>query len=239
MAAALSKVTPELMPQYEALLLDHRSVRKLADETLNHETVVSEDNAVQLLELMRQATSEEERTKRREEVNALNRKRTAERKASKEVTERLSNELQEARDALKLAEIHSSNQFDRAIERTNRVSLWIERAFLAITGMLVAFWVVDYFVPWLSLHLWGRVAIALVAALSTYHLVMDALQKPKRFGLVTALNWLSKTLLALRLAHMNLHPPQDLAEVAFVDVRAVRKVNRETEKNIDRQTNET
>lgn len=60
-ATKLRQVTPEKLEQYELLLYDQRSLRKLADETLNDETVVTAENAERLLELMRLATVEQER----------------------------------------------------------------------------------------------------------------------------------------------------------------------------------
>ena len=60
-AAKLSEVTPEKMEQFELLIQDHRSIRRLADETLNDERVVTADNAPRLLEAMRMATIEEEK----------------------------------------------------------------------------------------------------------------------------------------------------------------------------------
>jgi hypothetical protein len=62
-AARLSALTPEKLRQFELLLLDHRSVRRLADVTLNDEHVITDENAEQLLEAMRQATVEEEKTR--------------------------------------------------------------------------------------------------------------------------------------------------------------------------------
>ncbi|MER9233969.1 hypothetical protein NKI56_18015 [Mesorhizobium sp. M0622] len=54
----LRAFSPEKLEQYQALLLDQRSIRKLADATLNDEKVVTGDNAAELLELMRSATAE-------------------------------------------------------------------------------------------------------------------------------------------------------------------------------------
>src|SRR5579871_2942146 len=77
-AAKLRQVTSqEKLEQFKLLLLDQRSLRKLADTTLNDEEVVTADNAEQLLELMRRATAEEERLKHEEELKAERRKSRA------------------------------------------------------------------------------------------------------------------------------------------------------------------
>ncbi|MGA8611850.1 MAG: hypothetical protein WB760_09070 [Xanthobacteraceae bacterium] len=60
-AAKLREVTPDKIEQFELLLQDQRSVRRMADETLNDETVVTTENAERLFEAMREATVAEER----------------------------------------------------------------------------------------------------------------------------------------------------------------------------------
>src|SRR5436190_18090508 len=47
-AAKLQEVTPENLEQFELLIQDHRSIQRLADETLNDEHVVTAENANQL-----------------------------------------------------------------------------------------------------------------------------------------------------------------------------------------------
>jgi hypothetical protein len=60
-ASRLREFTPEKMEEFELLIGDHRSLRRLADQTLNNENVVTAENAGELLEAMRQATIAEEK----------------------------------------------------------------------------------------------------------------------------------------------------------------------------------
>ena len=84
----LREVTPEKIDQFELLLQDHRSVRKLADETLNDETVVTADNAEQLLEAMRKATIAEEREEFERNLQEQKKRHSElQRKARAEMTE--------------------------------------------------------------------------------------------------------------------------------------------------------
>ncbi|UWU90229.1 hypothetical protein [Bradyrhizobium sp. CB1015] len=59
--ARLKEFTPEKSEEFELLIGDHRSLRRLADQTLNNENVVTPENASELLEAMRQATIAEEK----------------------------------------------------------------------------------------------------------------------------------------------------------------------------------
>jgi hypothetical protein len=43
----LRTLTPDKFEQYELLLLDQKSLRRLADQTLNDETVITDENAEQ------------------------------------------------------------------------------------------------------------------------------------------------------------------------------------------------
>ena len=70
-AATLSDATPEKMEQFNLLIQDYRSIRKLADETLNDERVVTAANADLLLEAMRQATIADEKEKLQKEYSQL------------------------------------------------------------------------------------------------------------------------------------------------------------------------
>ncbi|MPZ38074.1 MAG: hypothetical protein GEU95_08405 [Rhizobiales bacterium] len=70
LAAQLAKLTSERLGQFNVLMQDARSVQKLADQTLNNETVVTADNAEHLLQVMREATAEELREKHEAELQA-------------------------------------------------------------------------------------------------------------------------------------------------------------------------
>jgi hypothetical protein len=56
-ANRLRRLTPESLPQFEQLLLDYRSMQTLADETLNDEKAVTDDNILDLLGRMRRSVA--------------------------------------------------------------------------------------------------------------------------------------------------------------------------------------
>src|SRR5262249_55970683 len=69
-AKSLAAITPENIDQFNLLIQDHRRLGKVADETLNDERVVTSENAVLLLQAMREATIAEEKTKLQQEYSA-------------------------------------------------------------------------------------------------------------------------------------------------------------------------
>jgi hypothetical protein len=66
----LRNLKPDKFEQYELLLLDRKSLRRLADQTLNDETVITDENAEELLEAMRRATAEDERFQYEQKLKA-------------------------------------------------------------------------------------------------------------------------------------------------------------------------
>jgi hypothetical protein len=194
----LGKVTPELLPQFEALLLDHRSVRSLADQTFNDETIVTAENAERLLAVMKKATIEEESKKHLEELNSLREQHAERERIAATEAARLQQQRDAARFAVERAQQRDRDLFKTAIFETNRVTRVAEWASLAVLAILVAAGAVDYFTGAMGAYkVWGGITF-LAAATATYHLVMDVRQWPK-IGLATALD-----LLAVRVFHRKL-----------------------------------
>jgi hypothetical protein len=56
-ASNLRKITPDSLGQFELLLMDHRCLQALSDQTLNDETSITEKNVERLLDIMRRSTA--------------------------------------------------------------------------------------------------------------------------------------------------------------------------------------
>ena len=112
------------MQQYELLLRDHRSVRRLADATLNDESVITDESAQELLDLMRRATAEEERAAYESEMRLAGERHAEETRQveAKAAADRLATEAKAAiaiseREALLKAEKAVSAQRFEEISR--------------------------------------------------------------------------------------------------------------------------
>jgi hypothetical protein len=216
-ATRLKQVTPDKMEQYELLLLDHRSLRKLADQTLNDETVVTSENAERLLEVMRQATVEEERAKFETELEQQKARHRAQQRAA---AARARNEIAQ-RDAYleaketKLAEEERRADYlqgaladtqrqreqvvDRVIDHVN-FRVWLFEKFIVVALLLmVPLAAFEFFVGGLEGHAVWKAVVGLFGAAGIYYQAMDFLQKPK-VGLVTFLNSFASRLLTREMA---------------------------------------
>jgi sRNA-binding carbon storage regulator CsrA len=80
----IAEYTPDKADQFELLLQDQRSVRKMADLTLNDETIVTADNAPKLVELMRQAMVEDVQARATEEIEANKKKHSESQRKARE-----------------------------------------------------------------------------------------------------------------------------------------------------------
>jgi hypothetical protein len=118
-AATLAAVTPEKIEQFDLLIQDHRSTRKLADETLNDERVVTSENAELLLEAMRQATIADEKERLEQEFLE---QRASDRKKLSEITKALqerSTALGEIRAERAAEKARQRRLIERLIQKTN------------------------------------------------------------------------------------------------------------------------
>ena len=209
-AAKLKLVTPEKLQQFELLLLDHRSMRALADETLNDENVVTTENSQHLLDVMRRATAEEERLAHEKE---LKQERSKHRDAQRKTQDKAS-AAEVARDTALAARDTALQQVEtlKARERavvdeilesinsiTRRIDQWFT-AFLVIVGVLAC---IQFFTGWLTDSTPWKVVLAAGALLGLYHLISDFLGKPK-IDVSYFLNQLATALLEKRLAYVRL-----------------------------------
>lgn len=216
-ANTLAQVTPELLPQFEALLLDQRSLSKLADETLNDETVVSSENARHLLEVMRLATVEEEKTRHDAEMKRVREAQRQERKRAAAEQAKIAGERDAAQFALERAAVRDDELFADAILRTNRMVRIVELSILFLIGGSLIGAVIDYFTGWLDVHpAWAAVP-AVASAFATYHLIMEFRQKPKKIGLAAFLTALARWDLGRKIAKLKLGPRHTLEDVTILD----------------------
>jgi hypothetical protein len=196
----------------------YRSIRKLADETLNDERVVTAENASLLLEAMRQATIADEKEKIQKEFSVQHTEDiqmlTEARRAIRAMDESL-RELRAQRDADKQREIRS---IQRVLNTTNNQMRFLElgvTVFLLGLGVLA---IVEFSTGWLSGSWWWKIITAAAGLAGLYHLIAHLLQKPI-LGLSSALNRLAKRLVIWRLKKLDL---EDRVDLARLDVKGGR-----------------
>lgn len=198
--------TPDKIQQYELLLQDQRSVRRLADQTLNVETVITDENAEQLLEAMRLATVEEERQQHEQNRKALiarqkeklevERDRTATAQAmadrNAEERDRALSELQRIRNS----QIQSITMIAKKTSTTARRIDQLGTVAVIIFATLL---VTNFWFKWLD-HYRGPSAIIglLLGGFGAYHAIMNALGKPK-MALSTFVNFSARKIFVTRI----------------------------------------
>ncbi len=221
-AAKLRQVTPERLEQFELLLLDHRSVRRLADETLNDEHVVTAENAERLLEAMRQAAIEEERQQfearlrdEREKHNQAQRKARA--AARSAVTER-----DTALAIIAQRKAADNAKIDSIVRSLSKLARRLESGTTAVLLLLGVLAVVQYFTNLLTGSKFWSAVLALAGLYGLYSLIMTALEKPK-LGLATCLNWFSRKMLFNRLRAANLSDQFPMTKFDFAGGQITRK----------------
>ena len=227
--------TKEKLEQFELLLLDQRSLRKLADTTLNDERVVTDANAEQLLEVMRKATAEEAKA---EYEAALRQKVADHRKAqkalkderdamvaandlkAKEQDERNANvthELNQARAALQQFQAQTDENLRSAVNAVNKKVLWLNRTatglLLSLGLIAIAQSIVGTRFQWEPL----KVVLAVLGVAGTYYLIQDMRQKPK-LGLGNLLSATARRLLKRELLRRGL-PKIDPSLITINDGR--------------------
>jgi hypothetical protein len=222
-ASKLQEITPEKMPQFELLIQDHRSIQRLADETLNDEHVVTAENANQLLEAMRQATIEEERAAMEAEKSAVrqraNRRHKADQIALKDAEARA-----DAATSV-LAEIAAKEQgrVARAIARTNLLLTIIDRTTLAILLIMGGSGAYDFITGGsLKQYLAWKVVLGIAGAFGLYHLIAH-IRGNHVLGTSNFLNWLGKRLLRQALVRADIEGFDLDKEIEFVGGQARKK----------------
>jgi len=221
----LSEITPEKIPQLELLLQDQRSVRKLADETLNDAAVVTTENAEKLFEAMKSAAIAEEReqfsnTLKAERAKHRSTQKTleTENKATREALE----EVQRTLASKTAAEEAAADQIAREV---SWIAAWLERGAIAILLICALAAMVNYLTGWFATS-WIWYAIATLAALyGLYSLIFTMLEKPRR-GLATILDKFSRRQLNRKLLRARLADTFSEEDFAISVGRAVRKQGR-------------
>jgi hypothetical protein len=178
LAHQLALVTPERLEQLNLLLLDARSVQKLADQTLNNENIVTSENAEHLLDVMREATAEELRGKHEEELATERQKAAASlEKASSEMS-RLSDQVAtlQMREAQALA--LKESQIKGVVGDVNKLARLIEFSFLALLLVLGVAGAINFFTSYFNGHwIWNGI-LMLAGAASFARLVFGLLERP-------------------------------------------------------------
>jgi len=202
-AAKLKEFTPEKLEQFQALLLDQRSVRKLADATLNDEKVVTSENAQQLLDLMREATAAELQSKYEADMEAARKRheksqRTAKAKHIDELADRedqvriLSGRL-EAK-SLETKRIQQSNDaaVSVMIAHVNR-NTWILRMIITVTMIFMGgAFVLNEYVSFLPENgIAWKAVLAICGVVGVYEWIADKLEFPQ-YGLRNILRVISR-----------------------------------------------
>jgi hypothetical protein len=155
-------------------------MRRLADQTLNNESVVTNENAGELLEAMRQATIEDEKKVFEGKLAAEKAKTKETLSANAIKTRRATEERDEARAQLEARERDDAQNIQRIAADITTMVRRVETCFtLAIAALAVA-GVFNYFTGVLSEYrIWSLVIAGLLAAFALYHQVMNALERPK------------------------------------------------------------
>ena len=236
-AERLKEFTPEKTEEFELLISDHRSLRRLADQTLNNEKVVTADNAAELLEAMRQATIAEEKKAFDAQLAAQKAELLRLDAAHKAEHLRLEEELATEAGRLRANAVMIASERDAALVAARSLHASRETSVLAIaawttktvrifhligTGVILLFaggGVLNYFTGWLTKSTPLSILFGvLLGIFGVYHGVMNALERPK-IGLASLLNGLARILFRQRLERAGLADAVKLEAVNFANGR--------------------
>lgn len=218
----LRALTPDKIEQYELLLLDQKSLRRLADQTLNDETVITDENAEQLLEAMRRATVEDERLQYEDKLKAskaeLNKKLKSER-GLVAIARAAADKIAEERDAAleQLNELNNLriNAIKGIAEATTRLVRQIDRIVTVVVFLLAAISVSNYVFGWLvDYRIPSAILGGVLALFGAYHQIMNALERPK-VGVPTIMGWVAQKIFFARIQRAGLASSISLERVRF------------------------
>ncbi|HEY8097460.1 MAG TPA: hypothetical protein VIE65_15420 [Methylobacter sp.] len=215
-------MTPDKIEQYELLLLDQKSIRRLADQTLNDETVITDENAEQLLEAMRRATVEDERLQYEQKLKSSKAVSDKKLKSEQELTARAhatATEIAEQRDAAlaQLEQLRSSRfaAIQRIAENTNKFTRLVDQMATSIVFIVAIISSSNYLFGWLANYRVASIIVGGILALfGAYHAIMNALERPK-IGVPTVMSWLAQKNFIARLARSGLLDDINLDRVQF------------------------
>lgn len=202
-ATMLKEVTPDKIEQFELLLQDHKSMRKLADETLNDENVVTAENAEHLLEVMRLATADEERAKFQREMNDATSQHREKQRKSQELVRLTEAARADATAKLDKLQAQHSAIISGLVQSINSQLTILTRCLSAVMTVIILLAVVQYFTDWLKNAPFWQAILDIGALLGAYHLMMAVLGKPM-LNLTTLLNLAAPSLLQKKLDQLNL-----------------------------------
>jgi hypothetical protein len=183
----LREYVPEKVDQFELLLLDHRSIRKMADATLNDETVVTGENAQHLFELMRQATVEEEKTQFEAKLTEEKKKNLEARRKQRQQHENAiaASEKEASMLAERIKSLESINTEHQSRNETivrnleKRINSRVTACEYVVTALLLGFGLLGMVNTFSDLgaspRFWKWFAVV-VTVLGIYQLVLDLLQ---------------------------------------------------------------
>jgi hypothetical protein len=214
-AEKLKALTPDKVEQFELLVRDSRSMRRLADQTLNNESVVTNENAEDLLEAMRQATIEEEKKVFQSQLAAVKAKANETLKARQIQIKQTTAERDEALALLQAGRSADAKNIDRIARETTRTVRRIEKCLTAFIVFLAAAGVFNYFTGLLTEYrIWTLVVGALLAGFALYHQIMNALERPK-IGVPSLMAALAKRLFDARIKRAGLDGKVLLDDVTY------------------------
>jgi hypothetical protein len=184
-------VTPEKLEQFELLIQDHRSIRRLADETLNDERVVTADNAQLLVEAMRRATVAEETERFEERLRQERAAHRRERTRARDEIEKVRADLTRTRSDLAEVRERDHKILSTIVDKINRRMRFVDRMATAVFACIVLAAVVDYLTAWLAASTLWRFFLSFLALVSLLYLIADLLQWQKP-GVASVLNWAAR-----------------------------------------------
>lgn len=221
-AARLREFTPEKMEQFELLIGDHRSLRRLADQTLNNENVVTPENAGELLEAMRQATIAEEKRVYEEGLAKERQKHRRAQASQAKETERArsdallaTNQRDIARETARVLQAQRADSIQSIARWTTRTVWKFDVAATAMILLVALGVMINSLTGWLATFpLWSVGVGGVLGLFGLYHGIMNALGRPK-IGLTSLLNSLARTLFRHRVANAGLTDLVDFCAIKY------------------------
>jgi hypothetical protein len=220
LAAQLTKLTPERLEQFNVLIQDARSVRTLADRTLNNENVVTADNARQLLDVMREAMVDELTETHEAELASI---RDELKKSSDEASsqiEKLTGEIRRLNDEQSHVAAREAQQVEAIALAMNKRAWWIEVLIATVLILLGAFGALNYMTGIVdNSKVWNAI-LALAGALGVVRLIFTVLERTLP-GLSTLLTAYVRSSTRKQLALLGLSENQAAKSLEFRKGRIV------------------
>jgi hypothetical protein len=192
--------------------------------TLNNEKVVTDENASELLEAMRQATIEEEKRDFNEKLASVRAKHKevlqSQQGLLRHEQERAEQIAAQRDSALQILEQDFQTTTKRVQAIAAEVSTLVKRigAVMATIVFVIALCgVLNFVTGWLNAYLlWSVFVVGLVAAFGLYHQLMNAFERPK-IGLQSILRIIAGWIFRARIKQGNLEDVVDLDKVTFAN----------------------